>query len=47
MSPYYNPMLAKMIAWAPTREAAIEWLDRGLRFAAVDWHHTVDFLRRE
>ncbi len=30
VSPYYDAMLAKMIAWAPTREAAIERLNRGL-----------------
>ena len=30
MSPYYDAMLAKVIAWAPTREAAIERLNRGL-----------------
>ena len=30
VSPYYDAMLAKMIAWAPTRDAAIERLDRGL-----------------
>jgi 3-methylcrotonyl-CoA carboxylase alpha subunit len=30
VSPYYDAMLAKVIAWAPTREAAIERLDRGL-----------------
>jgi 3-methylcrotonyl-CoA carboxylase alpha subunit len=30
VSPYYDAMLAKMIAWAPTREAAIERLGRGL-----------------
>ncbi|HEU0147507.1 MAG TPA: biotin/lipoyl-containing protein, partial [Bradyrhizobium sp.] len=30
VSPYYDAMLAKMIAWAPTREAAIARLDRGL-----------------
>jgi 3-methylcrotonyl-CoA carboxylase alpha subunit len=29
-SPYYDAMLAKMIAWAPTRQAAIERLNRGL-----------------
>ena len=27
---YYDAMLAKVIAWAPTREAAIERLNRGL-----------------
>jgi 3-methylcrotonyl-CoA carboxylase alpha subunit len=30
VSPHYDAMLAKVIAWAPTRDAAIERLDRGL-----------------
>jgi 3-methylcrotonyl-CoA carboxylase alpha subunit len=30
VSPYYDAMLAKVIAWAPGREAAIERLNRGL-----------------
>jgi len=30
VSPYYDAMLAKVIAWAPTRRAAIERLNRGL-----------------
>jgi 3-methylcrotonyl-CoA carboxylase alpha subunit len=30
VSPYYDAMLAKLIAWAPTREAAIERLSRAL-----------------
>jgi len=30
VSPYYDAMLAKMIAWAPTRDLAIERLNRGL-----------------
>ncbi|MGB8398165.1 acetyl/propionyl/methylcrotonyl-CoA carboxylase subunit alpha [Bradyrhizobium sp.] len=30
VSPYYDAMLAKVIAWAPTRPAAIERLNRGL-----------------
>jgi 3-methylcrotonyl-CoA carboxylase alpha subunit len=30
VSPYYDAMLAKVIAWAPTREGAIERLGRGL-----------------
>ncbi|MCA1453913.1 acetyl/propionyl/methylcrotonyl-CoA carboxylase subunit alpha [Bradyrhizobium sp. BRP22] len=30
VSPYYDAMLAKVIAWAPTREVAIEKLNRGL-----------------
>ena len=29
-SPHYDAMLAKVIAWAPTRDAAIERLNRGL-----------------
>jgi 3-methylcrotonyl-CoA carboxylase alpha subunit len=31
VSPYYDAMLAKVIAWAPTRQAAIDRLDRGLQ----------------
>jgi 3-methylcrotonyl-CoA carboxylase alpha subunit len=30
VSPHYDAMLAKVIAWAPTRQAAIERLNRGL-----------------
>ena len=30
VSPHYDAMLAKLIAWAPTREGAIERLNRGL-----------------
>jgi 3-methylcrotonyl-CoA carboxylase alpha subunit len=30
VSPYYDAMLAKVIAWAPTRQAAMERLNRGL-----------------
>jgi 3-methylcrotonyl-CoA carboxylase alpha subunit len=30
VSPHYDAMLAKVIAWAPTRAAAIERLNRGL-----------------
>ena len=30
VSPYYDAMLAKVIAWAPTREVAIDKLNRGL-----------------
>ncbi|QDW42003.1 acetyl/propionyl/methylcrotonyl-CoA carboxylase subunit alpha [Bradyrhizobium sp. KBS0727] len=35
VSPYYDAMLAKVIAWAPTREAAIERLNRGLEATDV------------
>ncbi|MBV9533743.1 MAG: ATP-grasp domain-containing protein, partial [Bradyrhizobium sp.] len=35
VSPFYDAMLAKMIAWAPTREAAIGRLHRGLEAADV------------
>ena len=31
VSPYYDAMLAKVIAWAPTRQAAIDKLNRGLQ----------------
>jgi 3-methylcrotonyl-CoA carboxylase alpha subunit len=30
VSPYYDAMLAKVVAWAPTRQAAIDRLNRGL-----------------
>jgi 3-methylcrotonyl-CoA carboxylase alpha subunit len=30
VSPHYDAMLAKVIAWAPTRDAALERLNRGL-----------------
>lgn len=35
VSPYYDAMLAKVIAWAPTREGAIERLNHGLEQADV------------
>ena len=35
VSPYYDAMLAKVIAWAPTREAAIDKLNRGLETTDV------------
>jgi 3-methylcrotonyl-CoA carboxylase alpha subunit len=35
VSPYYDAMLAKMIAWAPTRDGAIERLNRGLEESDV------------
>jgi acetyl/propionyl-CoA carboxylase alpha subunit len=30
VTPYYDPMIAKLIAWGETREAAIDELDRAL-----------------
>ncbi len=35
VSPYYDAMLAKMIAWAPTRDVAIDRLNRGLEQSDV------------
>jgi 3-methylcrotonyl-CoA carboxylase alpha subunit len=35
VSPHYDAMLAKVIAWAPTREVAIERLNRGLQESDV------------
>jgi 3-methylcrotonyl-CoA carboxylase alpha subunit len=35
VSPHYDAMLAKVIAWAPTREEAIDRLNRGLEGADV------------
>ena len=36
VSPHYDPMLAKVIAWAPTRAEAAAMLARALRRGAVD-----------
>ncbi len=35
VSPHYDAMLAKVIAWAPTRDAAIDRLNRGLEESDV------------
>lgn len=35
VSPYYDAMLAKMIVWAPTRDVAIDRLNRGLEESDV------------
>ncbi|MCA1413135.1 acetyl/propionyl/methylcrotonyl-CoA carboxylase subunit alpha [Bradyrhizobium sp. NBAIM20] len=35
VSPYYDAMLAKVIAWAPTRDVAIDRLNRGLEESDV------------
>src|SRR5471030_2034096 len=38
VSPHYDAMLAKVIAWAPTRDAAIERLNRGLEDTRSEEH---------
>ncbi|MFF4156225.1 biotin carboxylase N-terminal domain-containing protein [Streptomyces sp. NPDC001678] len=38
--PYYDPLLAKVIAWAPTRPEAIRKLAHALEHAAVHGPHT-------
>jgi urea carboxylase len=35
VSPYFDPMLAKIIAWAPNREAAIDRLDAALAATGI------------
>jgi len=46
VSPHYDAMLAKVIAWAPTRDAAIERLNRGLEDSDVRGIvTTIPFLR--
>jgi acetyl/propionyl-CoA carboxylase alpha subunit len=35
MTPYYDPMLAKVVAWGETRSAAIAELDRALRGTVI------------
>jgi acetyl-CoA/propionyl-CoA carboxylase biotin carboxyl carrier protein len=46
VSPIYDPMLAKVIAWAPTREQSLERLDRALAGTTVAGLHTnIEYLR--
>lgn len=46
VSLFYDPLLAKVIAWGPTREVAIQRLDKALsEFAIVGVHTTTDFVR--
>lgn len=44
---HYDPMLAKLIVWAPSRQAAIARMDRALsEFVIIGVEHNIDFLRR-
>jgi 3-methylcrotonyl-CoA carboxylase alpha subunit len=46
ISPFYDPMIAKLIVHAPTREAALAQLDLALaQLHIVGVSHNVDFLR--
>jgi 3-methylcrotonyl-CoA carboxylase alpha subunit len=46
ISPFYDPMIAKLIVHAPTREAALAQLDLALaQLHIVGLSHNVDFLR--
>jgi acetyl-CoA carboxylase biotin carboxylase subunit/3-methylcrotonyl-CoA carboxylase alpha subunit len=47
VTPYYDPMIAKVVAWGATREGAIEELDRALAGTTIAPCVTnVTFLRR-
>jgi len=47
ISPFYDPMIAKLIVWAPSREEALAKLDRALQDYHLEGIHTnIDFLRR-
>ena len=47
ITPFYDPMIAKLITWAPDREGAIARMDAALgRFEAIGLHTNVGFLRR-
>ena len=47
ISPFYNPMIAKLIVWAPNREQALAKLDLALQDYHLDGIHiNIDFLRR-
>ena len=47
ISPFYDPMIAKLIVWAPNREQALAKLDLALQDYHLDGIHTnIDFLRR-
>jgi len=47
ISVHYDPMLAKLVVWASTRDAAIERMQRALSdFVLLGIRHNVEFLRR-
>jgi acetyl/propionyl-CoA carboxylase alpha subunit len=47
VTPYYDPMIAKVVAWGASREAAIEELDRALAGTTIaPCVSNVAFLRR-
>jgi 3-methylcrotonyl-CoA carboxylase alpha subunit len=47
ISPFYDPMIAKLIVWAPNREEALAKLDIALQDYHLEGIHTnIDFLRR-
>jgi len=47
VTPFYDPMIAKVVAWAETRDACIAELDRALEGTAIAPCVTnVDFLRK-
>jgi acetyl/propionyl-CoA carboxylase alpha subunit len=44
---HFDPILAKLIAWAPTREAAIQRMQRALgEFVILGVQNNIEFLRR-
>ncbi len=47
VTPFYDPMIAKVVAWAPTRDAAIDELDRALATTTIAPCTTnISFLRK-
>ena len=47
ISPFYDPMIAKLIVWAPSRAQALAKLDLALQDYHLEGIHTnIDFLRR-
>jgi 3-methylcrotonyl-CoA carboxylase alpha subunit len=47
ISPFYDPMIAKLIVWGESREIALAKLDQALQDYHLDGIHTnIDFLRR-